>query len=232
MADADGGRGRWRVLKDRRVLALGGGGVALAAGLAVAFLLVRTPNAAHEAPPASQGGLVVQTGRDDDIKLDPMRPLRCFVGGQFVGELPLGACAKRNGVATGALDVGVDPSGALAASNGPTGEITPLPPARVDAAQPAVSAVTDDSQGAPARSAACWTYDDGAWNRLPGELTQSACAAQISHRCFRPDQSVFYARWGEQTLRNLAARGAVEYSLNNHDFRFLIDADGRCAKPE
>src|SRR3978361_1153058 len=97
------------VLKDRRVLALIGMAVALIVGLAVAFVLVRKPNASSEAPPASQGGLVVQTGRDDDIRLDPMRPLRCFVGGQFVGELPLNACAKRNGVATDSLDVGLDP---------------------------------------------------------------------------------------------------------------------------
>ena len=116
------------VLKDRRVLALGGMAIALVAGLIVAFVLVRRPNASAEAPPASEAGLVVQTGRDDDTKLDPMRPLRCFVAGQFVGELPLSACAKRNGVATGALDVGLDPSGALAGSSGTNSDITPLPP--------------------------------------------------------------------------------------------------------
>jgi hypothetical protein len=47
------------------------------------------------------------------------------VGGQFVGELPLADCAKRNGVATGGLDVGLDPAGALAAgTNG--ADLTPL----------------------------------------------------------------------------------------------------------
>ncbi|HZK99662.1 MAG TPA: hypothetical protein VFC47_07155, partial [Caulobacteraceae bacterium] len=113
--------------KDRRTVAIIGGAVAVIAGGTVALIGLRhAPDA--QAPPASQGGLVVQTGRDDDARLDPKRPLRCFVGGQFVGELPLGDCARRNGVATGALDVGLDPSGALAASNGAGGDITPLPP--------------------------------------------------------------------------------------------------------
>src|SRR6185437_52804 len=80
-----------------------------------------------EPPPASQGGLTVVSGRDDDTKLDPKRPLRCFVGGQFVGELPLAVCAQRNGVATGALDVGLDQAGALAATNGVNSTLTPLP---------------------------------------------------------------------------------------------------------
>src|SRR5206468_8925951 len=54
--------------------------------------------------------------------------LRCFVNGQFVGELPLAVCAQRNGVATGSLDVGLDPSGALAAaSNAASSGLTPLP---------------------------------------------------------------------------------------------------------
>ena len=133
--------------KDRRVLALAGMAVALLAGLIIAFVLVRRPNANSEAPPASQGGLVVQTGRDDDAKLDPMRPLRCFVNGQFVGELPLSDCAKRNGVATGALDVGLDPSGALAAANGPSSQITPLPPQAVAPADPTVASGRRDRGG-------------------------------------------------------------------------------------
>src|SRR5215472_4389411 len=113
---------------DRRLLLGAGGVVALLAGLAIAFVLLRHDHAPAQPPPASQGGLVVESGRDDDLKLDPKRPLRCFVNGQFVGELPLSICAQRNGVATGALDVGVDQSGALAASNGVGGDITPLPP--------------------------------------------------------------------------------------------------------
>jgi hypothetical protein len=115
------------ILKDRRVVLAVGAGVALAAGLAVAALMAASHRDGPDAPPASRGGLVVQAGRDDDIKLDTTRPLRCFVNGLLVGELPLADCAKRNGVATGALDVGLDPSGALAASHGLSTNITPLP---------------------------------------------------------------------------------------------------------
>ena len=39
------------------------------------------------------------------------------MGGSFVGEITLAECAKKNGVATGALDVGVDETGALAAAD-------------------------------------------------------------------------------------------------------------------
>ena len=102
--------------------------MALVAGLALAWVFSPATMRAREAPPASQGGLMVETGRDDDAKLDPKRPLRCFVNGQFVGELPLAVCAQRNGVATGALDVGSTPPGSLAASNGIGADITPLPP--------------------------------------------------------------------------------------------------------
>jgi hypothetical protein len=113
-------------LRNRWVVALGGGALALAAGLVIAWVIFAHGARPSEPPPASQGGLVIVTGRDDDARLDPHRPLRCFVGGQFVGELPLAECAKRNGVATGALDVGLDQAGALAATNGAGAELTPL----------------------------------------------------------------------------------------------------------
>ncbi|MGH6955099.1 MAG: hypothetical protein ACREEW_00365, partial [Caulobacteraceae bacterium] len=115
--------GFWTV---RRRIAFGGAAIALAAGLAIAWDIAAHSHPPTTPPPASQGGLVVVSGRDDDAKLDPKRPLRCFVAGQFVGELPLADCARRNGVATGALDVGLDQAGALAATNGLTAAITPL----------------------------------------------------------------------------------------------------------
>ena len=117
------------LFKDRRAVALAGMGLALLAGLAIAAFLMLRDRGASEPPPASQGGLIVQTGRDDDVKLDEGRPLRCFVNGQLVGDLKLSDCAKRNGVASGALDVGLDPTGALAAAHGDSSQITPLPPA-------------------------------------------------------------------------------------------------------
>ena len=83
-------------LKDRRTVLIFGGGAALAvlAGLGIAVALM-SGHKQTEAPPASRGGLIVETGRDDDSKLDPARPLRCFVGGTFVGEITLADSATR-----------------------------------------------------------------------------------------------------------------------------------------
>lgn len=91
------------LLKDRRIIWVGGAALALLAGLSIAIALMGKGKQT-EPPPASRAGLIVETGRSDDTKLDPARPLRCFVGGQFVGETTLSECAKKNGVATGALD--------------------------------------------------------------------------------------------------------------------------------
>lgn len=105
-------------LKDRRIILGGGAALALVAGLGIAVALMSGHDKKPaEDPPASRAGLIVETGRADDTKLDPARPLRCFVGGAFVGEITLAECAKKNGVATGALDVGVDETGALAAAD-------------------------------------------------------------------------------------------------------------------
>jgi len=87
--------------------------VALAAGLGIAFFIMSRDHGSKAPPPASRGGLIVETARPKDEKLDMSRPLRCFVNGQMVGELTLADCAQRNGVATGSLDVGLDESGAI-----------------------------------------------------------------------------------------------------------------------
>ena len=142
------------LLKDRRVLLGGGAALAVIAGLGVAFALMggkdRKP---AEEPPASRAGLIVETGRPDDTQLnDPARPLRCFVGGQFVGETTLAECAKKNGVATGALDVGVDETGALAAADQAGTVLTPLPPPAV--AAPVATAPTPAPTGPAAASSA------------------------------------------------------------------------------
>ena len=120
--------------KDKRVvfalvaLAVLGGGLAL--------LVWLTDEPMPEASSSDGAGqLVIQTGRDDDIKLDPQKPLRCFVAGKLVGALRLEDCAKRNGVATGAMEVGLDTTGALAAAHGPGESLQPLAPGK-DAGPP------------------------------------------------------------------------------------------------
>jgi hypothetical protein len=229
------------ILKDRRVILAGGAVLALAAGLLVAAVMSARHGAARLAPPASQAGLVVQTGRDDDIRLDSKRPLRCFVGGQFAGELTLGECARRNGVATGALDVGLDPSGALAASGAVSTDITPLPPQTVTpltepgpAAAPAnVSAENGlarplpDNVGAPA--GLCLRYAPGGWSRIGAGMSLAACVqALYGGRCERLGGAA-YGRWGDRTLR--LTPGRVEISSNNRDFHTLVEQSPDCAVP-
>lgn len=215
---------------DRRVIAFGGAALALAAGLLIAWAILTHSHPPSEPPPASQGGLVVVSGRDDDAKLDPKRPLRCFVNGQFVGELPLAVCAQRNGVATGALDVGLDQAGALAATNGVDAGITPLPPQQPPQSLP----VTEEAPGAAGNAivapgaqaqasggAACWRYGAGGWRELPAALPLTACVqALYAGRCPDPDDAL-YGRWGDQTLR--LKGGRVEISGDNRNFHGLVD---------
>ena len=73
-------------LKDQPTrLVLIGAAAALVAGAVIAGAMVAGGRGEKTAPPpASQGGLVVETGAPDDGRLDPAKPLRCFVAGQFV----------------------------------------------------------------------------------------------------------------------------------------------------
>jgi hypothetical protein len=216
------------VLKDRRVILAGGAGLALAAGLAIAALMISRKHESHQAPPASQGGLMVQASHDDDIKLDARRPLRCFVSGQFVGEMPVSACAHRNGVATGALDVGLDPNGALAASNGASADITPLPPQPVTVLSPPV-AVLAPAPAAGVVQAGCWRYAAGAWQRMTPDMPLSACVQSLyAGQCQRPGGAA-YGRWSDRTLR--LAPGRVEVSNDNRNFRTLVEQGPGCSVP-
>lgn len=216
-------------LKDRRIVLALGGALALLAGLIIAIAVMAGGKKKDAgAPPASQAGLVVEMGRDDDAKLDPARPLRCFVNGQFVGEITLAECARKNGVATGALDVGIDESGALAAADAAGTVLTPLPPEPVSTlatTPPPVSAASGPSD-------ACWRYAGGQWSRLPTEMPVSACVQTLFNgRCERPGGAT-YGRWGEETLRLVPGR--VEISSDNRSFRPLVDqgpAPG-CAFPQ
>jgi len=222
-------------LRNGRVVLLCGAAIALACGLAGAWMLMNRGHAPAEPPLAAQGaGLVVVAGRDDDKKLDPKRPLRCFVGGQLVGELPLEVCAQRNGVATGALDVGLDQSGALAASNGAGAAITPLPPepplsqplAEAGAAANASNVAPAPALGQSTPEDLCWRYGAGGWTQLSSAATLSACVQSVyGSRCPAAGQA-YYGRWGGQTLR--LQDGRVEISPDNNNFQSLIDAWPAC----
>jgi hypothetical protein len=223
-------------LKDRRIILAGGGALALLAGLGIAVaLMTGHDKKPDEAPPASRAGLIVETGRDDDSKLDPARPLRCFVGGTFVGEITLAECAKKNGVATGALDVGVDETGALAAADQAGTVLTPLPPTPTVSAPAATTPSNPSAPTTPASASAnaplgaCWRYAGNEWRRLPGEITLNACAQQLFNgRCERTGGAT-YGRWGEETLRLVPGR--VEISSDNRSFRTAFDQGPNCSVP-
>jgi hypothetical protein len=206
---------------DRRVILGLGGALALVAAVGAALGIMASDDGPQPPPPAAQGGLVVQTGAPDD-SLDSAKPLRCFVGGQFVGLATLDDCARKNGVAAGALDVGIDETGALAAAGASGPLITPLPPA-----VQAPPAPVADPSAAP--TAECWRHA-GEWRPLPSPMTQSACVqALFSGRCERPG-SASYGRWSDLTLRLVP--GKVEVSSDNRTFRTLVEqAPGGCAIP-
>jgi len=214
-------------LQDRRLLlTIGGGVLALLISLGVAIGLVARDRKPPAPPPASVGGLVVQMGQPDNAKLDPAQPLRCFVGGQFEGMETLADCAKKNGVATKALDVGVDPNGALTAANGVDADLAPLPPADATQAESPTAAAPAQSapvQGPRGPAADCLRYGGGGWHKAGDGLTLSACVqALYSGRCVKSGEAA-YGRWGTQTLRLVPHR--VETSNDNRSFRNLVDQD-------
>lgn len=217
-------------LNDRRtLLAVIGGAVALLAGLAIAAMMVgKGREEKAPPPPASQGGLVVETGNPDDGRLDPAKALRCFVAGQYVGDMTLADCAKRNGVATGALDVGIDEAGNLAAADQAGTMLTPLPPQTdVAVAAPPQNAAQTPAAPVSAPAGGCWRYADGGWKKLPNDMTLNACVQTLfAGRCERPGGAT-YGRWMQQTLR--LAPGKVEVSADNRSFRLLAEQAPNCS---
>jgi len=186
-----------------------------------------------EPPPASEVGLVIEQGRPDDAKLDPKRELGCFVGGQYIGLATWADCAKKNGVATGDLDVGIDEQGGLAAAAPNTGAVlTPLPPSADRMATAPVTPAPAPAVPAPAPiasasgpTATCWRYADRTWCRM-AEMTQSACVVTLFNgKCERPG-SATYGRWGEQTLRLVP--GKVEASDDNRPFHTVAEQGTNC----
>lgn len=221
-------------LRERRNLpVIIGGAVALLAGVGVALGLVWSHRGETPPPaPASRGGLVIEAGKADDAKQDSTQLLRCFVNGVFVAELTLVECAKRNGVATVALDVGVDDSGKPATA-GPAGQGVrpppPAPPGPAPVVAPAAVAAPQVTGSNPAPAGPCWRYADGDWRKLPADLTLDACIqALFAGRCERPGGQS-YGRWMQQTLR--LSPGRLEVSGDNRRFRALAEQTAGCAIP-
>lgn len=204
--------------RSRIALIVGGAVAALVAGTGIGWLLTSGHRGEPTPPPpASQGGLVIDPSARPDPHAAAAKSLRCFVAGQFVGEFTLAECAKRNGVATDALDVGVDASGALAAAQQGGAVVTPLPP------KEAAAPVEPTPTAAP--TGACWRYE-GSWRKLPNDMTLAACVQTLfSGRCEKPGQAL-YGRWTQQTLRLVPGR--VEISSDNHSFRTFSEQGAGC----
>ncbi len=214
----------------RSGLLIGGALAALVAGSAVAWVLVRGEEPATP-PPASEGGLVIDSAGEEDGRIDPGKPLRCFVAGQFVGELTLTACAERNGVATDALDVGLDESGALSAAQEAGQLLAPLPPPEENL--PLVEEGAQEPDAEPTSpdpiAANCLRHGGGRWRRVGGDHDLDSCVQTLfAGRCERPG-GASYGRYGYQTLRLVA--GKVEVSDDNRTFRFLGIQSPDCSIP-
>lgn len=209
------------MLQDRRVLAAVGAGAALLAGILIAMFFAGKGQPPAETAAANRTGLTVEMSGEQP-KLDPARPLRCFVGGQFIGLATLADCAKRNGVAAQSLDVGLDNSGELAA--GDAAQLKPLPaltPPTQVAVDEAPKLPTIEAPPVTASGAECLRYGADGWRAVGGSMSQNACAQILfDGRCPRAGDAI-YGRWGGQTLRLVP--GKIETSSDNRSFSTLSE---------
>ena len=208
-------------LSRRLWITLGGTVLVIAAGLAAALLVMTASPRSTAPPPASTGGLVVTASSLQPNALDPARPLRCFVGGQMIGEMTVADCAQRNGVATD----NPDPPVQIPAP-------PPAAPAPIDAAasdQPAPLqqfAQADPSINPTAGVGDCRQFAQPDWVMVGAGMSLQGCVKLLfDGRCMRgPGAS--YGRWGGQTLRQQA--GEVDISPDNRDFRLLVAQAPNC----
>lgn len=212
---------------NRIILAIGAG---LAVILAIVLALVFMRGGGSEAPVGPKGNLQVDVAEPES--LEPTRQLRCFVEGQFVGMLTLDECARRNGLATEALDVGIDETGELVAA--PTASLAPpptLPPVQVEDVPPVIDLPVEPVDTPSRPGAACLRHTGSDWRSLSSNMGMEACVrALYSGTCVRPGEAR-YGRWGDVTLRLVPGR--VEQSSDNTNFRTLTEQDRRtCTFPE
>jgi len=217
--------------QDKRIIIAIGAGLAVLAAVVLALLLGGGNDGPKASSPPAEGGLTVDLA--DAPNLDPARELDCYVNGQSVGKATLSDCARRNGVATGALDVGVDQSGAAVAFRPPPGppaletpiasEDDPLPE---DAGPEYVDTPT---RPAPA-GATCMRHVRSEWRTLSSNMSLNACVqALYSGVCVSPGDAQ-YGRWGDTTLRLVPRR--VEQSNDDTRFSTLIEQDRSCQFPD
>ncbi len=220
-------------MREPRVIAAFAGGVALLLLVVLVALLVSHKGDQATPDAASAGALQIEAGRTTPTGASAN--LRCFVGGQMVGEMPLADCAQRNGVSSQALDVGlpapptapdtppaVQPDAAVqTADAGPQPAPSPVSPPAVDANADGDQPASGDERGQ------CLRYAGGRWRAAPrGASSLRACThALFDGRCVRVGDAV-YGRYGALTLR--AVPGRIEIAPDNRSFRALVGVDEGC----
>ena len=216
--------------QDNRILIAIGAGIAIIAAVVIALLL----NGGRDEPagpsPAAQGGLTIDVA--DAPGLDSERELRCFVNGQFVGMANLADCARQNGLATEAMDVGIDQSGQAAAFVPPAGPppVEDIPVIEIEPYPEDVSEPTRPTNQPTRVGSACLRHTGSDWRSLSGNMSLSACVqALYAGTCVRPGDAQ-YGRWGDTTVRLVAGR--VEQSADNSRFSTLVEQDRSCQFPE
>lgn len=216
--------------QDNRILIAIGAGIAIIAAVLIALLLNGGRDEPATPPPAAQGGLTIDVA--DAPGLDSERELRCFVNGQFVGMANLADCARQNGLATEAMDVGIDQSGQAAAFVPPAGP-PPVEDIPLTDVEPYEDGSTEAVRGStePVRTgSACLRHTGSDWRSLSNNMSLEACVqALYSGTCVRPGDAQ-YGRWGDTTVRLVAGR--VEQSADNSRFSTLVEQDRSCQFPE
>ena len=207
-------------------LLIAGGAVALVLLVVLGLWLLGGHPAPTEAEAETGGGLQIELAQTEVGNIDPSRPLRCFVEGRFVGELTVSACAERNGVPTGQIDVGVDDTGALAAvvsTAPPPPPVDPLATAPDLPPPPVVDALPDIPVPAPTGpTGECLRFASGEWRGLGEALPLETCVQVLfAGRCPRPGEA-HYGRWNGQSLR--LVQGGVEIAAGG-GYRPLISQD-------
>lgn len=214
--------------QDNRILIALGAGLAVVAAVVIGLVFSGGRDRDPAPPPAAQGGLTVDVAEAPE--LNTTRELRCYVGGQFVGLATLPDCARRNGVATDSLDVGVDETGALVAL--PAAPVVE-PPVEMIEPTPAATPEPGQPEPAPVQAAAgaqCLRHTGSDWRALSSNMSLNACVqALYSGTCVRPGDAL-YGRWGNTTLRLVPRR--VEQSPDNNRFRTLVEQDRSCQFPD
>lgn len=216
---------------DKRIIIAVGTALAILAAVVLALVFSGGRQGPAEPPPAAQGGLTVDVA--DAPSLEPTRQLRCFVEGQYVGMATLTECAQRNGLATEALDVGIDATGALAAA--PTAAFAPvpeLPPVQLTekpVTTPATAPTTPAAAPVQTGGTSCLRHAGSEWRALSSNMSLNQCVqALYAGTCVRPGEAQ-YGRWGDLTLRLVPRR--VEQSNDNSRFRTLAEQDRNCQFP-